>query len=168
MQPKFGGTIFFGSQEQRPQNRCRLQAKYLPEYKILISNDLIGWYVAEMLYCLAQWRRRKMALFAIFLQWKQTNCVYFPRDYNRGCVNPVAAQKTQHVWRWFNNFLTYWQTDNQMENRRQVIGGLSALWDCLASSTIWQTEWTWNWWIYTRLIHVARGSCVHRWAEEAE
>lgn len=31
---------------QRPQSRCRLQAKYLPEYKILISNDLIRWYVA--------------------------------------------------------------------------------------------------------------------------
>lgn len=31
---------------QRPQSRCRLQAKSLPEYKILISNDLIRWYVA--------------------------------------------------------------------------------------------------------------------------
>lgn len=34
------------SNRARPQSRCRLQAKYLPEYKILISNDLIRWYVA--------------------------------------------------------------------------------------------------------------------------
>lgn len=31
---------------QGPQSRCRPQTKYLPEYKTLISNDLIRWYVA--------------------------------------------------------------------------------------------------------------------------
>lgn len=151
---------------QRPQSRCRLQGKYLPSIKYWFP---MTWLDDMWLRCSAvkretSWFPVQPLLSPVGEKWPFCHIppkegklfVFIFLDCNRWCVNPIAAQKTQHVWRWFHSLLNYHRLAARHDDARKSHKGKKQSGkqsECGTDENMLDS------------LHVTRGRCVHRWAE---